>query len=69
MRERLAEERIIKAIKCHGTGDKFSYLNRELMISTGTVYTRFSKYLGLEVNQVKRLKGFELENNKLKPSC
>lgn len=50
MRERLAEERIIKAIKCHGTGDKFSYLNRELMISTGTVYTRFSKYLGLEVN-------------------
>lgn len=50
MRERLAEERIIKAIKCHGTGDKFSYLNRELMISTGAVYTRFSKYLGLEVN-------------------
>ena len=35
-------------------------------ISVGTFYNWLSKYAGLEVNEAKRLKELEAENNKLK---
>ena len=35
-------------------------------ITSGTFYNWRSKYAGLEVNEVKRLKELESENNKLK---
>jgi putative transposase len=35
-------------------------------ISTGTFYNWRSKYVGLEVNEAKRLRELEAENNKLK---
>lgn len=35
-------------------------------VSTGTFYNWRSKYAGLEVNEAKRLKELESENNKLK---
>ena len=35
-------------------------------ISSGTFYNWRSKYAGLEVNEAKRLKDLELENNRLK---
>lgn len=35
-------------------------------ISSGTFYNWRSKYAGLEVNEAKRLKELESENNKLK---
>ena len=39
---------------------------RDLNISNGTFYNWRSKYAGLEVNEAKRLRQLEAENNKLK---
>ena len=66
MKKRFTEEQIIKAIKQHEAGAKVDDLCRELGISAGTFYNWRSKYAGLEVNEAKRLKALELENNKLK---
>ena len=66
VKKRFTEEQIIKAIKRHEAGVKVDDLCRELGISAGTFYHWRSKYAGLEVNEAKRLKELELENNKLK---
>lgn len=66
MKKRFTEEQIIKMIKRHEAGAKVDDLCRELGISSGTFYNWRSKYTGLEVNEAKRLKELELENNKLK---
>lgn len=66
MKKRFTEEQIIKMIKRHEAGAKVDDLCRELGISSGTFYNWRSKYAGLEVNEAKRLKELELENNKLK---
>lgn len=66
MKKRFTEEQIIKSIKRHEAGAKVDDLCRELGISSGTFYNWRSKYAGLEVNEAKRLKELELENNKLK---
>lgn len=64
--KRYTEEQIIKAIKQHEAGTKVEDLCREMGISVGTFYNWRSKYAGLEVNEAKRLKELEAENNKLK---
>ena len=66
MKKRYTEEQIIKAIKEHEAGAKVEDICRELNISSGTFYNWRSKYAGLEVNEAKRLKNLEAENNKLK---
>lgn len=66
MKKRYSEEQIIKAIKRHESGTKVDDLCREMGISSGTFYNWRSKYAGLEVNEAKRLKELESENNKLK---
>ena len=66
MKKRYREEQIIKAIKRHESGTKVDDLCREMGISSGTFYNWRSKYAGLEVNEAKRLKELESENNKLK---
>ena len=66
MKERYREEQIIKAIKGHEAGAKVDDICRDMGISTGTFYNWRSKYAGLEVSEVKRLKDLEAENNKLK---
>ena len=66
MKKRYTEERIIKAIKEYEVGAKTDDICRQLSISTGTFYNWRSKYGGLEVNEAKRLKDLEAENNKLK---
>ncbi len=66
MKKRFTEEQIIKAIKDHEAGTKVDDLCRKLCISTGTFYNWRSKYAGLEVNEAKRLRELETENNKLK---
>lgn len=66
MKKRFTEEQIIKAIKDHEAGAKVDDLCRKLGISTGTFYNWRSKYAGLEVNEAKRLRELETENNKLK---
>ncbi len=66
MTKRYSEEQIIKAIKQHEAGAKVDDICREMGISSGTFYNWRSKYAGMEVNEAKRLKELELENNKLK---
>ncbi len=66
MKKRYTEEQIIQAIKQHEAGAKVDDICREMGISTGTFYNWRSKYAGLEVNEAKRLRELEVENNKLK---
>lgn len=63
---RYTEEQIIRALKQNEAGAKVEWRRRELGISTGTFYNWRSKYGGLEVNEAKRLRELEAENNKLK---
>lgn len=66
MKKRYSEEQIIKAIKQHEPGVKVDSICSGLGISVGTFYNWRSKYAGLEVNEAKRLRELESENNKLK---
>lgn len=66
MKKRYTEEQIISAIKEYEAGVKVGDLCRQLGISDGTFYNWRSKYAGLEVNDAKRLRELESENNKLK---
>lgn len=66
MKKRYTEEQIIGAIKEHEAGAKVPDICRRMGISSGTFYNWRSKYAGLEVNEAKRLRELEAENNKLK---
>ena len=66
MKKRYSEEQIITAIKEHEAGAKVDDICRRLGISSGAFYNWRSKYAGLEVNEAKRLRELEQENNKLK---
>lgn len=66
MKKRYSEEQIITAIKEHEAGAKVDDICRRLGISSGTFYNWRSKYAGLEVNEAKRHRELEQENNKLK---
>ncbi len=66
MKKRYTDEQIIKAIKEHEAGAKVEDICTDLGISNGTFYNWRSKFAGLEVNEAKRLRELETENNKLK---
>jgi putative transposase len=66
MKKRYTEEQIIKSLKEYEAGVKVGDLCRQLGISEGTFYNWRNKYAGLEVNDAKRLRELESENNKLK---
>jgi len=66
MKRRYTEEQIVGAIKLHDAGKKTEDICRELGISQGTFYNWRSKYGGLEINEAKRLRALESENNQLK---
>ncbi len=66
MKKRYTDEQIIRAIKEHEAGAKVEDICRDLGISNGTFYNWRSKFAGLEVNEAKRLRELETENNKLK---
>lgn len=65
-KKRYSEEQIIKAVKEHESGIKAEDICRRLGIANGTFYNWRSKYGGMEVNEAKRLRELEAENNKLK---
>lgn len=64
--KRYTEEQIIGAIKSHEAGEKVADICRRLGIADGTFYNWRSRYAGMEVNDAKRLRELETENNKLK---
>ena len=66
MKKRYSEEQIIRAIKEHEAGGKVPDICRRFGISSGTFYNWRSKYAGMEINEAKRLRELEKENNKLK---
>jgi putative transposase len=66
MKKRYTEEQIIRSLKEYEAGTRAEELCRRLGISNGTFYNWRSKYGGLEVNEAKRLRELESENNKLK---
>ena len=64
---RFTEEQIVKALREVETGGKKAVDQQcELGVSNATWYIWKRKYSGLDVNEVKRLRGMEQENNKLK---
>ena len=63
---RFSEEQIIGILKQNEAGAPVTQLCREHGIGESTFYKWKSKYGGLEVNEAKRLRALEDENNKLK---
>ena len=66
MKKRYSDEQITKAIKEHEAGAQVEDICRDLGTSSGTFSNWRSKFAGLEVNETKRLRELETENNKLK---
>jgi len=65
-RGRFTEEQIISILKEAEAGAKASELCRRHGISDATFYTWRSKYGGLEVSEMRRLRQLEEENRRLK---
>ena len=65
-RARFSEEQIISVLKEAAGGAKVSELCRRHGISDATFYIWRSKYGGLEVSELRRLRQLEEENRRLK---
>ena len=65
-RARFSEEQIIGVLKEAEAGAKVSKLCRGNGISDATFYTWRSKYGGLEISEMRRLRQLEEENRRLK---
>ena len=61
-----SESEMVKAVQQLENGVDAETIAREHGISRATLYNWKSKYSGMEVSQVKRLKELEEENRKLK---
>ena len=65
-KSKFTEAQIIAILKSYDKGMKVIDLCREHGMSQPTFYSWKSKYGGMDVNQLKRLKELEIENTKLK---
>ena len=65
-RARFSEEQIIEVLKEAEGGTKVAELCRRHGISDATFYTWRSKYGGLEISEMRRLRQLEEENRRLK---
>ena len=63
---RFTETQIVKAIQEHENGRDAKELCRGLGVSTAAFYRWRQRYGGLDVNELKRVKELEDENNRLK---
>ena len=61
-----SESEMVKAVQQLENGVDAETIAREHGISRATLYNWKSKYSGMEVSQVRRMKGLEEENRKLK---
>lgn len=65
-KSRFSEEQIVKILKHQENGLKVAEICRQNGISEQTFYRWKSKYGGMSVSEVKRLKELEAENRRLK---
>ena len=63
---RHSETEMVKAVQSLEKGTSAEEVTRTYEISKGTLYNWKSKYSGMDVSQVKRLKELEDENRRLK---
>ena len=61
-----SESEMVKAVKELESGVSVEVVAREHGVSKATLYQWKSKYSGMDVSQVRRLKEIEEENRKLK---
>jgi putative transposase len=66
VRKQYTEEQIIEVLKEAEAGAKIGDLCRKYGMSDATYYNWKTKYAGLTVNELKRLKALEEENRRLK---
>jgi putative transposase len=66
MKKRFSEEQIVGVLKEAEAGLKVAELCRKYGISEATYYNWKSKFGGMTVSDVQRLKALEMENGKLK---
>ncbi|MFT5390797.1 MAG: putative transposase [Gammaproteobacteria bacterium] len=65
-KSRFTESQIVDVLKRAETGVPVKDLCRELEVSSATFYQWRSKYGGVEVSELKRIKELEQENRRLK---
>ena len=65
-RKKYTEEQIIQVLKEGEAGASVPDLCRKYGMSDGSYYNWKAKYAGLTVSELKRLKGLEDENRRLK---
>lgn len=65
-KDRFSESEMVKVVKRLESGESPQALCKEVGIVSSTLYKWKSKYGGMEVSQVKRLKELEDENRRLK---
>ena len=65
-KSRFSEEKIISILKELEAGAKAAELARKYGVSDVTIYNWKSRYGGMEVSQLRRLKDLESENARLK---
>ena len=65
-RKRYSEEQIIYALKQAESGVKITDICRKMGVSTNTFYLWKKKYAGLGVQEMKRMKVLQQENDRLK---
>jgi len=65
-KSRFTESQIISILAQQDQGIKVSEICRQHGISIPTFHNWKSKYSGMDVNQLKKLKELELENSRLK---
>ena len=65
-RKRFTEEQIIAVLKAADAGMKTAELCRTHNVSDATFYKWKAKYAGMEVSDLRRMRGLEDENRRLK---
>lgn len=66
MKQRFLESQILSVLKEGESGIKVADLCRKHGICEGTFFRWKSKYGGMELSDVRRMKELEIENNRLK---
>lgn len=65
-KSKFTEAQILKVLQTHEEGKKVSEICREFGISEPTFYNWKSKYGGMTLSELKRVKELEAENARLK---